>query len=152
MMQKIIVLFFMALAAFPAAAQDSAEDGQVLDPPIVFSGDNVDLNEFLWIKRPVIVFADSPADPRYEQQMQFLTQRLDALDARDVVIVTDTDPSARSDLRQQFHPRGFMLLLLDKDGTIYLRKPFPWDVREISRAIDKLPSRQREMREGAGQS
>lgn len=142
----------MALAAFPAAAQDSAEDGQVLDPPIIFSGNDVDLNEFLWIKRPVLVFADSPADPRYEQQMQFLTQRLDALDARDVVILTDTDPSVRSDLRQEFRPRGFMLVLLDKDATIYLRKPFPWDVREISRAIDKLPSRQREMRQGAGQS
>jgi hypothetical protein len=34
-----------------------------------------------------------------------------------------------------------------KDGTIYLRKPSPWDVREIGRTIDKLPMRQDEIRE-----
>jgi hypothetical protein len=27
-----------------------------------------------------------------------------------------------------------------------LRKPFPWDVREITRAIDKMPMRREEMR------
>lgn len=151
-MKKLFVLFFMALAAFPAHAQDSAERDPSIDPPIIFDGVQTDLNEFLWIKRPLIVFADAPADPRYVEQMQFLTDRLEALDARDVVVLTDTDPGARSDLRQRFHPRGFMLVLLGKDGTIYLRKPFPWDVREISRVIDKLPTRQREMRENSGGS
>lgn len=151
-MKKLFVLIFMALAAFPAYAQDSAERDPSGDPPIIFDGVRTDLNEFLWIKRPLIVFADAPADPRYVEQMQFLTDRLEALDARDVVVLTDTDPGARSDLRQQFHPRGFMLILLGKDGTIYLRKPFPWDVREISRVIDKLPTRQREMRENSGGS
>ena len=151
-MNKIFALVFMALAAFPATAQDSAESDPMIDPPIIIDGITSDLNEFLWIKRPLIVFADAPADPRYVQQMQFLTERLDALDARDVVVLTDTDPGARSDLRQRFHPRGFMLVLLGKDGTIYLRKPFPWDVREISRVIDKLPTRQREMRENPGGS
>ncbi|MCZ0812089.1 MAG: DUF4174 domain-containing protein [Pseudomonadota bacterium] len=133
--------------ATPIAAQDSAEGDAAGDPPIIFSADEVDFNEILWIKRPLLVFADSPADPQFIQQMEFITSRLDALDARDVVIITDTDPGARGELRQQFRPRGFMLLLMDKDGTIYLRKPAPWDVREISRSIDKLPIRQREMRE-----
>jgi hypothetical protein len=44
-------------------------------------------------------------------------------------------------------PRGFMLVLVDKEGQIELRKPFPWDVREITRSIDKMPLRQREIRE-----
>ena len=130
-MKKLFVLFFMALVAFPAYAQDSAERDPSIDPPIIFDGVQTDLNEFLWIKRPLIVFADAPADPRYVEQMQFLTDRLEALDARDVVVLTDTDPGARSDLRQRFHP---------------------WDVREISRVIDKLPTRQREMRENSGGS
>jgi len=39
-----------------------------------------------------------------------------------------------------------MLVLMDKDGQIAQRKPFPWTVREISRAIDKMPLRQEELR------
>ncbi len=44
-------------------------------------------------------------------------------------------------------PAGFMLVLVGKDGGIKLRKPSPWDVREITRSIDKMPMRQREIRE-----
>ena len=144
-MQKIFALVFMALMANPLAAQDSAEGDAAGVPPIIFPADQVDLNEFLWIKRPLIVFADAPADPQFLQQMEFITNRLDALDARDVVVITDTAPDAGGDLRRQLRPRGFMLVLMGKDGTIYLRKPFPWDVREISRAIDKFPLRLQEI-------
>jgi len=80
-------------------------------------------------------------------QMELLNDRLDELAVRDVVILTDTDPAAESALRTKLRPRGFMLALIVKDGTIYLRKPSPWDVREITRTIDKLPERKREIRE-----
>jgi len=142
----------MTFIALPAMAQDEPETLDPDDPEIIVDAVDRDLSEFLWIKRPLIVFADSPADPRYTQQMEYITNRLNALDARDVIILTDTDPAAQGRLRQEFRPRGFMLMLLDKDGTIYLRKPIPWNVREIINSIDKLPSRQREMREGAAQS
>lgn len=151
-MQKLFAFVFMAIMALPATAQQAEDSVGMFDPPIVFSSDEANLNEFLWIKRPLIVFADTPADPRYVQQMEYISQRLDDLAARDVVVLTDTDPAAGSDLRKKFRPRGFMLVLTGKDGTIYLRKPFPWDVREISRTIDKLPTRQQEMRERGGDS
>ena len=64
-----------------------------------------------------------------------------------MVVLTDTDPAADSALRQTFRPRGFMLVLVGKDGQIKLRKPLPWDVRELSRAIDKSPLRQQELRD-----
>ena len=75
------------------------------------------LEDFLWIKRPLVVFADNPADPRFVQQMQLVTDRLDALVDRDVVVITDTDPSARSPIRRALRPNGFMLALIAKDGT-----------------------------------
>ncbi len=53
-----------------------------------------------------------------------------------------------SDLRTKLRPRGFMLVLMGKDGEVKLRKPLPWTVRELSRSIDKMPMRQREEREG----
>lgn len=103
------------------------------------------LDEFQWRARPIVVFADTPEDPRFDQQMARLREGLDALEARDVVILTDTDPEARSPLRMKLRPRGFMLVLIAKDGTVALRKPVPWTVRELSRSIDKMPLRQREI-------
>ncbi len=114
--------------------------------PILEAG-NHELSEFLWLKRPIVVFADSPADPRYVEQINLLTERLDVLEDRDVVILTDTDPAAQSTIRTELRPRGFMFVLIAKDGTKVLRKPFPWDVREITRSIDKLPLRQQEIRD-----
>ncbi|MFB9149753.1 DUF4174 domain-containing protein [Roseovarius ramblicola] len=149
-MKPLFALFFLVFAASPAAAQDTAPDADV---PLIVSAQDVTPDEFLWIKRPLVVFADTPADPRYVEQMGYITDRLDALAVRDVVVVKDTDPAARSAWRQELHPRGFGLVLIGKDGEIYLRKPLPWQVREIVRSIDKLPARQREMREGqAGRS
>ena len=146
-MKTIISLIFLTLSASFAVAQDETTPDEPVQPPTVRSGVEADLNEFVWIKRPLVVFADSPADPRFIQQMTYITSALDDLDERDVVVLTDTDPSAKSALRQTLHPRGFMLVLIGKDGTKYLRKPFPWDVREISRVIDKLPLRQQEQRD-----
>ncbi|WP_372836889.1 DUF4174 domain-containing protein [Puniceibacterium confluentis] len=105
------------------------------------------MSEFQWLKRPVVVFANSPADPRYVEQMQLINERLDVLADRDVVVITDTDPGARSAIRQKLRARDFMIVLISKEGTVVLRKPFPWDVRELSRSIDKLPLRQQEIRD-----
>jgi Domain of unknown function (DUF4174) len=105
-----------------------------------------DLAALRWVARPIVVFADSPADPAFAEEMNLLESGWAELAARDVVVITDTDPDARSDLRQKFRPRGFMLVLMDKDGQIILRKPLPWDARELSRAIDKTPLRREELR------
>ncbi|HEY9022288.1 MAG TPA: DUF4174 domain-containing protein [Paracoccaceae bacterium] len=110
----------------------------------------MDLSEFLWTKRPIVVFADTPNDPRFIEQMSFLNADIPALLLRDIVVLTDTDPEARSDLRRKLRPRGFMLVLMDKDGGVKLRKPAPWDTREITRSIDKWPTRQQEIRENLG--
>jgi hypothetical protein len=40
-----------------------------------------------------------------------------------------------------------MFVLIGKDGQIKQRKPRPWNVREISRTIDKMPMRQQEIEE-----
>ncbi len=124
-----------------------AADAWREDPTVVFSAVDVDLDDFLWIARPVVVFADTPADPAFQQQVKFLVARMDALAGRDVVVLTDTDPQALSDVRRKLRPRGFMLAILGKDGGVKMRKPFPWDVREITRAIDKFPLRKQELRD-----
>ena len=126
----------------------AAAEGEETAPPSIFlEGSVEDLSQFVWEKRPIIVFADSPNDSSFGLQMEYLNARVDELEARDVVVLTDTDPSAQSKLRTKWRPRGFMMVLIGKDGSVKLRKPLPWDVREISRTIDKMPVRQREIRE-----
>jgi hypothetical protein len=117
-------------AAFaPVAAADTAFDAQ------------------LFVKRPVVVFADSPNDPNFIRQMELLSRAYPDLEERDVILVTDTDPAANSDWRHKLRPRGFSLVIMDKDLKPVIRKPNPWTVREIVAAIDKLPLRRQEMLE-----
>ncbi len=107
--------------------------------------DSVSPDDFLWQKRPVVVFADSAEDPSFRAQMDYITRDADALEERDVVVVTDTDPAANSEFRQKLRPRGFAIVIMDKDGEVKQRKPLPWHVREIARAIDKFPLRRQEV-------
>jgi len=151
--------FALAIAAvLIAPGPILAQEAPVLDAPadeidagtpalmITPAGDQ-QLGDFLWLARLIVVFADSPADPRFIQQMEYLKARPQDLIDRDVVVITDTDPAAKSPIREALRPRGFDLVLIGKDGAKYLRKPTPWDVREISRSIDKMPDRQQELRD-----
>ncbi|WP_406870134.1 DUF4174 domain-containing protein [Thioclava sp. 'Guangxiensis'] len=107
------------------------------------------LNDFVWQKRPVVVFADSPADPAFADQIAELEDRWPELAARDVVVITDTDPATPSEIRRKLRPTGFALVILAKDGTVALRKPLPWTGREVIRSIDKMPLRREQIRRGA---
>jgi hypothetical protein len=136
-------------ARLPPIAQRSAQADEPAAAEARFvSAADVTPDAFLWSKRPVVVFADTEGDPAFAEQIAALERGAAALAARDVVVVIDTDPSANSVWRQQFHPRGFSLLLIDKDGQVKIRRPSPWDVREIGRAIDRLPLRRQEIGRG----
>ena len=143
-MKRLISLVFAGLIASTAIAQGADTP---MEDPLFLPADMADISVFQWKKRPVLVFANSENDPAYVAQMEYLRDREEELRLRDVIVLTDTDPTARSALRLRMRPRGFMLVLVDKEGQIELRKPFPWDVREITRSIDKQPLRQREMRD-----
>lgn len=143
-MKRLIPLVFAALFATQSGAQ--ATEQPTMDD-LFMPADMNDLSQFHWKKRPVVVFADSADDPAFIEQLELLHARESELIERDVVVLTDTDPAARSPLRLKLRPRGFMLVLVGKDGGVKLRKPFPWDVREITRSIDKMPMRQREIRD-----
>lgn len=160
-----LAFVFMTLFAvglgMTAAAQDSiaAEDPVTdatadalsvverwqTDPNTIFDASEINLADLAFIARPVVVFADSPNDPRFAEQMALLAAQADALSVRNVILVADTNPALRSDLRQMLRPHGFALVLMDTDGRVALRKPEPWDVRELTRVIDKMPSRLQEL-------
>ena len=103
---------------------------------------------YKWEARPVIIFADSEKDPRFQRQVANLSSRSDDMTERDVVILMDTDPSAGSALRQMFRPRDFQIILIGKDGEIKLRRPHPITAEDLNRQIDRMPMRRREMNGG----
>lgn len=148
-MIRILALVTWGFAASTATAQEATSTDTIAqwdgDRTLAFDATLIDLDDLIWQARPVVVFADSPNDPRYIQQLALFAADADDLAERDVIILTDTDPDAESDLRTRLRPRGFMLVIMGKDGEVELRKPAPWDVREISRTIDKMPLRQQEL-------
>jgi len=154
--RRTITATFAALAfCVPAIApgQDAEAAESTPDALEIVDATDVTLDEFRWTRRPVVVFADSPNDPRFQEQIELLTERPAPLIERDVVVITDTDPATETEFRRRLRPRGFQITLIGKDGEVELRKPSPWSSRELSRSIDKMPLRQREIREqkaGAG--
>lgn len=175
MTRLLTALLFLAL---PAAAQEAATgtsspdaqeaDGLEMpaeavapaDPVAAWEADHtailpaegIDLDAFEYVARPVVIFADSPRQPQLLEQVRLLEEALGDLAARDAVVIVDADPEARSAVRRELRPRGFGLVLVDKDGRVILRQPAPTAVREITRAIDRTPIRQEELREGRGAS
>ena len=145
-------MFKQTLAVFLglAATHSPAMAGETLDiwrsdPTRIFEAQNVDLTDVMWAARPWIIFADSPLDPIFKKQIALWRADLEAARERDVMIIVDTDPSAQTQLRKTLHPKGFAWVLIGKDGMVKLRKPFAWNMRELSRVIDKMPMRQQEI-------
>ncbi|WP_309664405.1 DUF4174 domain-containing protein [Tabrizicola sp.] len=136
-MRPIYAVVFAVLLPLAAIAQDFAPQPAA----------NVVFAEQLYLKRPIVVFADSPNDPNFVRQMELLALDYAELAERDVILVIDTDPAAKTEWRQKLRPRGFSLVIMDKDLRPVVRKPLPWDVREITHAIDKMPLRRTEMLE-----
>lgn len=130
--------------AAPDASGETAVDG-----PQVFFGPEGQPEDWQWKARLVVVFADTPQDPSFTRQMGMLESGVAQLIERDAVVIADTDPAAVSAWRRALRPEGFSMVLIDKNGTVMLRKPVPWDMREISRAIDRFPLRRQELGRGA---
>ena len=140
-MKTLIRILAIALLPLSAMAETVATPQGPID------ASEIVLADLLYLNRAVIVFADSPNDPNFIRQMELLARDPAALATRDALLIIDTNPEARTEIRQKFRPRGFSLVLMEKDGTAAIRKPLPWEIREITNAIDKFPLRRQEVLE-----
>ncbi|MGB1234651.1 MAG: DUF4174 domain-containing protein [Planktomarina sp.] len=143
------LMFALTLLAGPAFAETTVDDWRQ-NPAAPIAAADINISDFKWQARPVIVFADSRFDPAFIQQMEYLAEGERDLIDRDIVWIVDTDTVNTSDLRQKLRPHGFGMVLIGKDGGVKLRNALPWDLREISRVIDKMPMRQLEVEERRG--
>ena len=148
------VAWLSVACAFGLAATPIGASAQEAETPALLVQDTgeLTLDDFKWQNRVIVVFADSPLDPNFSEQIALLETRPEVLTDRDIIVLTDTDPEARSPIRTKLRPRGFALVIVDKDARVMLRKPRPWDLREITHAVDKTPLRQQEIREAKSAS
>tara|TARA_B100000795_G_scaffold89665_1_gene65270 strand:+ start:244 stop:690 length:447 start_codon:yes stop_codon:yes gene_type:complete len=146
MLNRIFAVFFgITILSSSATAGETLAAWQA-NPSRIFSTSDVDLSDMIWVARPLVIFTNSPLDPTFKEQMALLQEGLDMILERDVMIVVDTNPKLKTALRKNLRPKGFVWVLIGKDGSVKLRKPFAWDMREISRVIDKMPMRQQEIK------
>jgi hypothetical protein len=143
-MKRILISALVATLA-SAVSADTVLEAWDADRTQIFDAADINPSDFVWQVRPLVVFAQSQLDPLFIEQLDLLQSRIEELAERDIIIITDTDPQNPSALRTALRPRAFMLTLIGKDGRTAMRKPAPYDVRELSRTIDKMPMRQQEI-------
>lgn len=120
------------LAAGPATAEPLFSD---LPPQ------TRDLDVYAWAARPVLLFAPSPEDAAYLEQMRRFRAIEAELKERDVVVLSDTVPDAAGALREEFRPDGFLMVLVGKDGGNKLQREAPIRAEDLLSTIDAMPMR-----------
>ena len=126
---RIFILSIFLIIPSAYASGDTLE--------ITYVETNTDIKDLIWEKRPVLVFSNSHLDPNLKKQIKMFRSDPDALSSRDVKVFVDDKPEPNSNLRKRFRPKGFLIILIGKDGQIKLRKNSPWSARELTRIIDK---------------
>ena len=126
---RVFILFIFLIIPSAHASEDALE--------ITYVETDTDIKDLIWEKRPVLVFSNSYLDPNLKQQIKMFGSDPNALSSRDVRVFVDDKPEPNSKLRKRFRPKGFLIILIGKDGQIKLRKNSPWSARELTRIIDK---------------
>jgi len=124
------------LSSPPASVSSRLSGLEALQPDDMPS---TDLSSFIGVSTLIVIFADDPDNPDFVSQIDILRSRADDLAARNVVLLTDTEPAENGPLRQALRPRGFSILLIDTTGTLAQRRRTVTDARRLIRQIDEMP-------------
>ena len=121
----------------------------------------ISLDDYQWKKRVLVLFASSGQNEHYKMQKEVLSADKEGLSERDMVLISVfdqgkayvngqqvSDTSAET-IKQRLGESGsrFTVILIGKDGTTKLRKNHILPIDELFRTIDRMPMRQREMRD-----
>ncbi|MFU8898421.1 uncharacterized protein DUF4174 [Roseinatronobacter thiooxidans] len=137
-----------ALAAQAETVTDAQDEALDPDTTLLFlDAREVDVRDFIWERRIIVVMAETPDDPQFNRQLDALRERAAEFIERDAVVIFDAHPQDRSTLRQVLRPRAFMTAIIDKDGEVKARRPAVRSGRELMAVIDRFPTRRQEMLE-----
>lgn len=109
-----------------------------------------------------MIFAPDSDSDSYQLQMDKFSSLPDELTERDLILISVFEEecallgdeiisnSSASHIRSRLSPskNDFSIFLLGKDGGVKLKKDDVLEPTELFRVIDRMPMRQREMRDG----
>jgi hypothetical protein len=124
------------------------------------ASDTIDLGDYQWKNRILLVFAESDERPEYNDFMDAWLQAQEGVEDRDLLVFQvliegrskgprgPLTPKQGDDLRKRFATAGepFGVVLIGKDGGVKLRSSSA-GVEQVFRLIDTMPMRRAEMRE-----
>jgi hypothetical protein len=145
----------LALAALVASAALTLGAG---------SASATELSDYLWQRRPLLLFAPTASDPRLAETLSRIDASRCDFAARDMVVgqvvaegtstldghVIDADEAQRLLKQYAIEPDAFTALLIGKDGGEKLRVGGVPELSSIYAVIDGMPMRQRESNADVG--
>ena len=122
----------------------------------------IDLSEYRWKNRLVLIFAPSIEDSFYLKQKSEFKGKVAELKDRDIIMIElleagistiaeiPLNSEQQSFLRKKFEViDNFVFILIGKDGTVKLRAKEPVSSDDLFSLIDSMPMRKEEMRRKA---
>lgn len=152
-----LLLLFIFIPLFTMTQTNSTDSRQ--DEPC--TGEKISLESFQWENRVLVLFASHSDDELYQTQMDKFSSLEDEFRDRDLILISVfneecstlngeviSDYSSQK-IRERLSPpeSGYNIFLIGKDGGVKLKKDKVLEPAELFRVIDRMPMRQREMRE-----
>jgi len=127
------------------------------------NGISVTLDQFKWENRVLLIFAEDSDSDMYQAQIKSLHSHQEGLTERDLIIFSvfdqecsnldgnEIDDISAERIRNDFSDQkeAYSIFLIGKDGGVKLHKNKLLDIDELFNAIDRMPMRKREMRDGS---
>lgn len=161
---KLKNFWLIAILIACIAIELSCEKREVAEVTQKSEINQIDLDEYRWKNRLVLIFAQSSKDSFYQKQKSVFESKAEDIDDRDIIIfeLLESDISKiaevplayeqQSLLRKKFSVvDDFVFILIGKDGTVKLRAMQPVQSDELFSLIDSMPMRKEEMRRKASQ-
>jgi hypothetical protein len=153
------LLLLLTLLPFFAMTYTSTLDSPQDQP---CNGPEISLESFQWENRILVLFASHSDDESYQTQINKFSSLDDQFKDRDLILFSIfnegcstlndeviSDSSSQS-IRERLSPQenSYFIFLIGKDGGVKLKQDEVLEPDELFRVIDRMPMRQREMREG----
>jgi len=108
----------------------------------------LDLHQYQWKNRLLLIFAPTETDATYQQQRQLLDASAAEVKERDLIVLPVVEAAANQDLRTQFNIANgaFAVILIGKDGGEKARFERVISAAQLFAIIDAMPMRQSEMK------
>ncbi len=123
--------------------------------------DTLDLSDYQWKNRLILIFSPNQQNFDYQEQAQALNRQTQGIKERDLIVfhffseqkgfyenqIIEAPTAARIREKYEIPADEFRILLIGKDGGVKLRERAFTSTDHIFGLIDRMPMRQREMRE-----